>query len=224
MSSHEPSDRSAPPPPREDARDPRTAALLAVEPLDEVTRARFVRSALAGSEGTVHEAEAATAPRRGARRVLAVAAAFVVVLAVGTAVLVPRAEESTPTAADAPAAEAAPEAGRTPASDLPGAVASSDVAPVPLSLLGDLGDVSTSSRLRAATRSLRNPRSADLTFVPRGCAFEAARAIGSPVAGGIGTVDGQPATVILVERPSGREAAVAIDDGSCAVGPSVTFR
>jgi hypothetical protein len=200
------------------------AGWLAVEPLDEVTRARLVRNAVAGSEDAIAgDATAATGPRRTGR-LLAVAAAVVVVLAVGIAVLVPRAEEPTPTAADAPAAKVAPEAGQAPASDSSGAAARSEVAPVPLSPLGDLGDVSTAARLQAQVGARRDPRFAGPTLVPPGCAFAAARSLGTPRAAGTGSVDGKPATVILVERPDGREAAVAIVDGSCAVGPSVTLR
>ena len=210
-----------------DARDPRTADWLAVDPLDEVTRARLVGAAMAGSEEAVAEPAAAVAApssRRGPTRVLAVAAALAATLAVGLAVLVPRGDESTPTAADVPASKVAPEAGRAPASDSSGALAQSQVAPTSLSPHGDLGDVSTGALLRAGARSLRDPLFAAPTFIPRACAFEAARSLGTPVAAGTGTVDGKPATVILVERPDGRGGAVAVVDGSCALGPSVKFR
>ena len=80
-----------------DVRDEVLAARLAVEPLDDVTRARLVRNAMeAAAEATTTNEPA----RRSARtRWLAVAAALVVVLAVGLAVVLREDSGSEPTAA-----------------------------------------------------------------------------------------------------------------------------
>ena len=218
---------SAPEPP--DARDPRTAEWLAVEPLDELTRARLVRSALAESDAA--PGPDASPGRNRTARFLAVAAALLVVLVAGIAVLVPRSSnDSTPTAADVPAAKrATPEAAEAPATDssrssgASGATAQADAAPTALSPLGDLGDVSTRALLRAAAGARRDPPFADRTVVPPTCAVQAGRSLGTPIAAGTGTVNGKPATVILVQRPDGLSGAVAVVDRSCALGPSVLF-
>src|SRR3954451_15341355 len=84
-----------------DARDERIAARLEAEPLDDLTRARLVRTAMAASE----PGAAATARKRatsGSRlRWLGVAAAIVLVLAVGVAVFARTNSDSAPTAARA---------------------------------------------------------------------------------------------------------------------------
>lgn len=227
---------SAPEPP--DARDPRTAEWLAVEPLDEVTRTRLVRAALAETDAAPTPGHAvADEPDRSpnrAFRFFAVAAALLMILVVGIAVLVPRgSDESTPTASDLPSAErVAPEAAQAPASDPSGSSGSSGAtapadAAAPLSPIGSLGDVSTKALLRAKARSLRDPLFAQPTVLPLACAVEAARALGVPVAAGTGTVAGEPATVILVERAERRgtlASAIVVVDRSCRPGPSVRLR
>ncbi|MFA5882692.1 MAG: hypothetical protein WDA60_02470 [Acidimicrobiia bacterium] len=217
---------SAPEPP--DARDPRTAEWLAVEPLDRVTRARLVRSALATAGDASEEAPAAAPGRPRLARVLAIAAALLLVLVVGIAVLVPRSsDEPTPTAAHAPSAKrAAPDTAEAPASDSSrssGATALEDAAPTPLPALGALGDVSTQALLRAAATALRDPAFADPSFVPPACAVEAGRSFGTPIAAGTGTVNGKPATVILVQRPDGLSGAIAVVNRTCRPASSVLF-
>ena len=48
-----------------------------------------------------------------------------------------------------------------------------------------------------------------------GCAVSAGRALGTPIATGTGTIDGQPAVVIVVEQPTGATAVVAARGTSC---------
>ena len=232
-----------PPPEPPDARDPRTAARLAVEPLDEVTRARLVRSALAAADvpneagagdpdrSDESDGTAGSQPNRSPRRTarfLAVAAALAVVLVIGLAVLVPRSShDTTPTAADAPAAKAAPEvtpgAAQSPSSDSSG----TSPAARPLTALGplgDLGDVSTPARLRAAvSAALATPVPGPT--VPPGtrllCALAAAIGDGTPAYVATGSVAGAPATVIVLDRPDGGRNAVAVVDRTCEAGPVV---
>ena len=211
----------APEPP--DARDPRTAAWLAVEPLDEVTRARLVRAALAAADRPAEEPGgdgSGRAPHRTAR-FLALAAALLVVLVVGLAVVVRRtSNDPTPTAADAPRAKAAPEAAQAPSAGGSGGTAEADATPTALPALGELGDVSTEAALSAAVA----PRAAVATrtfgIVPA-CAVEAGRSLGTPVAAGTGTIDGKPATVVFVQRPDGLSGAIAVVNRTCEAVSSV---
>src|SRR3954449_6542907 len=94
-----------------DERNERIAARLETEPLDDVTRARLVRAAMdaAASEAS---SSAADAPRSRTRlRWLSVAAAVVVVLAVGFAVLARHDSGSGPTAARIPTGSTVPNDG-----------------------------------------------------------------------------------------------------------------
>lgn len=209
----------------DDAQDPRVAEWLAVEPLDDVTRARLVRAAMADADpDTDVEGGAAPAPRH-IGRLLAAAAALLVVLVVGIAVLVPRGDESTPTAANAPAdRKATPEAVRERAADSSGATAQAESAAPARSLpsLGELGDVSTETALREATAARARLTYGSATTPPV-CAVEAARSLGEPIAAGTGTVDGQRATVILVQRADGLHGAISVIDRSCRAVASTLF-
>jgi hypothetical protein len=209
------------PNPPEDPRDPRTAEWLEVEPLDELTRARLVRTALTRSADTAHPVSRRS--RRTLTAALAVAAALLVVVVGGVALLRPGSgEDSSPTAARAPSAPSAK--GATPSAPSragdSSAMAEADAVPAPLRSLGPLGDVSSPARLRAAaSRSLAAPATA--TVVPSECAVAAGRALGTPIAAGTASVDGQAATVVVARRPDGRRVAIAVVDGSCDRGPSV---
>jgi hypothetical protein len=117
-----------------DERDERTAALLEVPPLDDVTRRRLVRRALA---------ESAPAPARGAR-FLRVAAVVVGVVAIGgAAVLVARGGDGTSgDAARTTASE--PGAAEDRAGDRAGEPETLEAAPA----TGDLGEVPGPEELR----------------------------------------------------------------------------
>jgi hypothetical protein len=201
-----------PPRPPADGRDLRVAAWLAVDPLDEVTRGRLVRAALDATES-------ASAPTRPARRLaaaVAVAAALLVILLVGLAVLVPRTEDTRPTALDAPAGKRA--AGVDAAPESAGA---SVPAVLVLPSIGDLGDVSTPDRLARAARP-RLPPTIDSTSVTvSGCAVAAGRAFGTPTAAGTARIDGRRAVVIVTEQPAGTTAAVAVEGRTCDRAVSV---
>jgi hypothetical protein len=201
-----------------DERDERIATLLETEPLDEVTRARLVRNAMAA------------APRAHSKtRWLAVAAALVLVLAVGLAVVVRDDSSSKPTAArSAPAPE-------DKAAGSPMALApergSSAFAITP-SDLGDLGNVSSAAMLRRAVNAAEAaapasaPASADVAARSAGSAPQAvttsctAALPGAVAAVGTGTSHGKPVTVYVVERKDGSRAAVVVG-ADCDVGKPV---
>lgn len=240
MTTPRPPDPSEPP----DARDTGLAARLAVEPLDAETRARLVRTALAGSE---HQ-------RRGAPwRALAVAAALLVVLTVGLAVLVPRGgdEDAALRATDSSESEADRSESRAESAPTSGG-SEPTFAPTPaaggerpleqlddsysmglrdLASIGDLGDVSTPARLRrAVSPHVPTTEPGDRTTGGRpsapgaACAVTAASAVGTPVAVGTGRIDGGRATVVVVTTPTGATTALALRDPDCAGAVSVVVR
>jgi len=213
---------TTPPPPRppDDDRDPRVGAWLAVEPLDEVTRARLVRRAVA-------EADRPAEPRPCRRplvAVLAVAAALVVAVVVGIAALVSRDGESSFTAVDAPTSRemtrGAPGAEQfsgdeAPTSGSPAmvpeptldALDEQDEQVVALRGLGDLGDVSTPRRLARAIA--RRVAAGEPATPLTGCALATSRELGAPVAAGTGRIADRAAVVVVVERADGTRAAIA---------------
>ncbi len=235
------------PPEVDDGRDPRIAALLQVGPLDEVTRARLVRTALAGADfeepvpGTQPAPESTpehTPGRRPIVAILSAAAALIVVLVVGLAALVPwESDDPRPTALDVPSDSAKRTAPLVPAAGgsvdvQEGSVpfestASGARISVPDSLtlpsLGDLGDVSNGTRLTRAV-STRLARPDDSTTVTiEGCVTSVARALGTPVAVGTGTIDGRRAVVVVAEQPDGTTAAVAVRSRSCGQAVSAVL-
>lgn len=221
-----------PPSPADDARDARVAAWLAVDPLDEITRARLVRDAVAGADG----ATPVGADRRRRGPLLAVAAVVVALVAVTLAVLATRDPGSSTTAADTPRTETGPAAAPAPESsrrsDEPVAAAPGQaVAPagdsagtaLVLADLGDLGDVSTPDRLGAAVAARLSVSGGTTTTTVTGCASDAGRAFGTPVAAGTGEIGGRPATVVVATQAAGTTAAVAVRGRSCARGVSVVL-
>jgi negative regulator of sigma E activity len=213
-----------------DARDINVAARLETEPLDDVTRARLVRAAMAAS-APEDAVPAGVGPSRWPARVrrLAVAAAVVAVAAVGLSVILRDDPDSAPTAsraesrADSKATDELRERLASPSVTNGGA--SADAAGAQSlrvgSGLGDLGNVGTAARLRraiaavapeadtsaAATASAPSPESAQLSA----CATTAAARLGRVVAAGTGTVDGDPVSVFVVERSNGKRVAVVVD-------------
>jgi hypothetical protein len=200
---HEPRDPAA-----ADARDARLAALLAVEPLDEITRRRLVQRAVS----TVHP----TARGRVAA-VASIAAAIVVGVVVG-ALLVHRPYVPGPTTAlgNPTATGAAPKA----AADAP-AIA---VAPGPVNALGNLGDVTTDDKLRSAVADAEQRGSnanEDARQAP--CASTNPTSIGlvAIVAAGVGDSDGRPVAVLIGTSPAGKALAVVVQQPDCTLIRSV---
>lgn len=202
-------------PPEPDGRDERVAALLEVPPLDEVTRRRLVRTAVAAASG----------PRSRLGLAIPVAAALVIGAVVGT-VVVTRPDDSTTTAAgpkvstslEAPAQRA----GEPETNDSGGDPAIAPGAAAPFVLLGDLGDVGTEKRLRAAVRSapdraFEGSASSTPSAAPPACTATAADQLGLVVvaSAGTGTVGGAPVTVIVGTDPAGTEVAVALRAADC---------
>src|SRR5262245_38435161 len=135
----------------DDPRDERMAQRLRVEPLDEVTRARLVRTAMAAAETP----PAASAKWASRGRVLGIAAVLVVLLAVGLGVLVRNDDSgSGPTAADAP--KAANNGFERSAGDSTETLDESDLGAFSITTerdiraLGDLGDLGSAARIRRA--------------------------------------------------------------------------
>jgi len=184
-----------------DRRDMRLAALLEVEPLDEVTRRRLVRTAVA------------SAPARRPRLALIVpvAAAIVIGLIVG-AVLVNRPDDPTPTAA--PVTGEAPRAAGQPAQQPAGAP------PV----LGDLGDVTDPAALRLALARARSTESAEAAepadkaaTTSAGCATTPPPEAGAVVVTATGTADGTPVVIVVGTDPTGAEVAFVLRASDCAI-------
>jgi hypothetical protein len=207
-----------------DARDERLAARLTVEPLDDVTRARLVRDALAASEAGA--AAAGGARRRSSRSVrwLAAAAAVVALVAGGVAVFARDDSGSRSTAARAPKSTELPST----ALAVPNAAPQNESlnrSPTPAlsaQALGALGEVGRKAALRRAVTNVLSPTEpraaadsaaaapAQATTDLRTCVPDLGR--GRLIASGTGTVEGATVTVYVVERPNGDRVATAVDD------------
>jgi hypothetical protein len=214
-----------------DERDDAVAARLAVDPLDDVTRARLVRNALAATESAAPGRADASAHTRSRTGWISVAAVVVVLLAVGFAALVNNNPDSAPTASREGAAVRAPETTEPPAVlAVPNAAAATpqsesanqSLAPaVSVQTLGDLGDVGQKAALRRAVASVLAPvepkAAADqvgalnATTVYRACRPDLGP--GQLIATGTGTVDGAAVTIYVMERANGDRVAVAVGAG-----------
>jgi len=218
-----------------DERDERLAALLETEPLDEVTRARLVRTAMAAIDSG-DAAEGGGSRRAGSRlRWLSAAAAIVVVLAVGLAVFARNDSDSEPTAARASRVPSTPSLDTT--TDLtidPEAADGLEFRDVSnLRRLGELGDVGSAAKLRRAiagaeaSAPARESKASDeaaqaTSVLPRaattgGCVPSLP---GDVVGFGSGTAHGQAVTVYLVKRKDGSRVAVTVD-ANCTTGEPV---
>ncbi|HSO96878.1 MAG TPA: hypothetical protein VLV81_12655 [Acidimicrobiia bacterium] len=176
----------------DDGRDERVAALLAVAPLDEHTRARLVRRAL----------DEVPAPRR--RTVLvSVAAALLVVVVAGTVLLTSR--------GGAPPTRAARRAGPPNAAAAPPGPAEGGAHD-----LGPVGDVTDPARLRQVLTGPATAPGPSLELIHQACGA------GDRIAGvaGIDTVAtgvdaGQPVAVLVGRDPRGRRLAVVVRLAGC---------
>jgi hypothetical protein len=205
-----------------DARDPELAAALAVAPLDEMTRRRLVRRAVAAADDAPLDAgwQRGAGGRRTAQITAAVgvAAALVIGAVVGT-VIVTRPDDPTPTAARAPetsAGERAEGAAPDPA------VTGSGDAEAPRSAaalavdLGDLGSVTAAADLRPVVeRRVAERSAADATAALPAwpCRDTDPTTIGLAAVHGIGTaqVDGAAVSVLVGPTPAGETVVVLLD-------------
>lgn len=200
------------PEPDEPRVDARVRDLLAVAPLDEVTRRRLVDRALEAAPGAPER-------HRGRSRLalaIPVAAAIALGLVIGT-VVVTRPEDTTTTAAPSSAPAPPGDGERAGSTDEPA------LAPAETSLLADLGDLgpildsddlaATAIVARdqqragdaASTRTLpcTQPPPADLGFV----AVDAA---------GSATIDSAPVTILIGRDADGGSSAIAVAVDTCA--------
>jgi hypothetical protein len=191
-----------PPTPEGDRRDDQVASLLAVEPLDELTRRRLVDTALRGGS------------RRPWARYAAAAAITLALVGGGAALLLGQSGDHE-TATRPPARQ--PGAALTPTGR--GSLAAGAAAP-PISLgnFGNLGDASNLARLRAAAANARAPsglqRAAPALAGPLATARACAPPSGPITAVATGTVRGRAALVLV---SGGRLTVVVLDP--CQVRP-----
>jgi hypothetical protein len=216
-----------------DDRDERLAARLETAPLDEVTRTRLVRTAMAASESDAPGRRDGWGQSSG--RWLAVAAVIVLVVAVGFAVLARDDSASEPTAARS-AGSPPPSSPLESTTDLSlGALDDSGAMysiATGAASLGGLGEVGTKVQLRRAVRAAEAAAPASASKSSDDAARAAPLSVESRAAGcspslpgtaiavGTGTSDGEPVTVYVVKRPDGSRAAVVVR-ADCDVGEPV---
>lgn len=194
-----------PDPEEGDDRDERLAALLAVAPLEDHTRARLVRRAL----------DAAPARRRRPALLLSAAAALLVIVVTGAAILTSGGGGQTSRAARR-AAPTTPVAGSQAGIPAPGSAA--QVAPRDL---GAVGDVTNPARLRRAVagptsttgRSLDSIRTACGPVGPGG----AVRGVTRIDTVGTAVDAGQPTAILVGRDAAGRRVAVVVAVHDCSV-------
>jgi hypothetical protein len=208
-----------------------------VPPLDDVTRRRLVSRALdaagaaAADDGSGTGAATPPGAPRG-RRILAVAAGAVAVIAVGAGVISALRDDggsgSTTVAGQAeneraedaaPSTSGAGDLGAAEAPATPRASASS----VPIDL-GDLGDVGDTARLRATVRGALaggDPQTRYLQDALGAPCSAAAPAGTSTVAVGSGRDQGTPVVVLVVAEELDRFRLLRLDPTTCAVRSDV---
>ena len=223
-------------PDQPDERDEHVAELLEVPPLDDVTRRRLVSRALEAADETGAGA-AAPAPAPRGRRILAVAAGVLAVVAVGAGVISAlrddgsggsgsttvagrvedkQAEDAAPSGRDAGEGLGAAEA---PAPDTEPASPRASANAVPIDL-GDLGDVGDTARLRATVRGALagvDPQSRYLQDGVATACSTAAPTGTSTVAVGSGRDRGAPVVVFVVAEDLDRFRVLRLDPTTCAV-------
>lgn len=186
-----------------DERDERLAALLAVPPLDEHTRARLVRRAL----------DAAPAPSiRPRRRTLLVgaAAALAVVAVAGTVLLT--------SSGGAPPNQAARRAAPPRAAAAPrGPIATPGATTAAPRDLGPVGDVTDPGRLVQVLAGPASTTGGSLERIREACGTADGSTVGvtriDTVATGVDA--GQPVAILVGPDPRGRRVAVAVRLADC---------
>ena len=93
---------------------------------------------------------------------------------------------------------------------------------MPYVFLGDLGDVGTAERLRAAAsagakRAVESGEAQDSSAAPLACTSGSVEELGLVIvaSAGTGTVGGEPVTVIVGTAPAGTEAAIVLRSADC---------
>jgi len=217
-------------------RDLELASALAVPPLDDLTRARLVRTAIAEHP----DAGRPDAARPGATRpggrlgaALGVAAALVIGAVIGTLVVTRPDDPESTTAARAPVSSPAPSspASSSPAPGSPADAAAPAFEPAAATLLGDLGAVASASALGDAITA-RLEAAGERPAAPGGagtadaCVARGPAAAGLVVISAIGTatLGTAPVVVLVGPTPRGENLAVALDPASCAVLETVTLQ
>jgi hypothetical protein len=196
-------------------RDQELAAVLAVAPLDDVSRRRLVRTALAERRRT-------TRPVGRLAAGLGIAAALVIGVVIGSLVVTRPDDPEPTTAARAPASSPAPS---SPAPSADAGVPALAPAATPL---GDLGALDSARALRdAITARLEDGEDpAAESSIAGSCLARGPETVGLVVisAFGTATLDAAPAVVLVGPTPSGKNLALALDPASCAVLETVTLR
>ena len=206
----------------DDARDERLAAWLEPEPLDDVTRRRLVSTAMRDTRSS------------RAVRWIATAAAIVVVLVGGLALITARGgndEREAATPALTPANDRAT-AGTTtsPFADTaaPEAAGSAAVAPVDVGGFGDLDRAANLARLRTALEGSGSAFASGKAASQSTSGGAAALAAlpcrdrlppGTALAIGTGTLDGRAAVVVLTDLGDGTRSIDAVLADPCEVRP-----
>jgi len=189
-------------------RDEDIARALRVEPLDDVTRRRMIRTALDRASGT------GAAPARGrGLAIVGVAASLLVGVVVGAVVVTRPETPATPTAAGSDQESASSKAAET--QPLEAAAA------VPAQPLGDLGAFAGVDELaRAIDVRLQAGRSGageDAASAIAPCAGEPAGDLVLVSAAGTATLDGRPVVARVGPTPSGEIIVLVLDATDCAV-------
>jgi hypothetical protein len=191
-----------------DGRDERLAALLAVSPLEDHTRARLVRRALAA-------APVSSPGRRRPALLLSAAAALLVIVVTGAAILSTSGGGQTSRAARR-AAGPTPVAG--PQAGVPGPGSAAQVAPRDL---GAVGDVTAAARLRQVVAGPASATGRSLESIRPACGLVGP----GGAAGGVTRIDtvgtavdaGQPAAILVGRDGTGRRVAVVVALHDCSV-------
>jgi hypothetical protein len=209
------------PPADDDALDEQIAGLLAVEPLDDVTRRRLVTTAVRAADVDAEDPDEIDdePDRRGRSRLavlLPVAAAIAIGIVVG-ALVVTRPDDSTTTAARQDTDTTVAAGGSAPA---PQAAANPPALNESSSLrsLGDLGDVTDAGALSQAVAAAQLKDAAAAT--PTGvCADIPPPDLGlvNTSAAGIGTAAGVPVNVIIGADATGERIAVVLRSEDCLI-------
>jgi hypothetical protein len=206
----------------DDPRDERLGAWLEVPPLDDVTRRRLVSTAADASD------PGERTPSRAARWIAA-AAAIVVVLVLGLALLTAPGghdEQRASTPAGTPESEA-----RSGVAVAPGAGAADSApagtpaaAPVEVGDFGDLSVADNLARLRIALQSGSAPLSSASGTARATSELDASPCRGQLPNGTVtalatGTLDGRRALVVLTVRADGSSSIDALLGAPCEVRP-----
>ena len=195
---------------RDVGRDDELGRAMAVPPLDEVTRRRMVRVAMARSDST---SGAAGTGRSRFLAIAGVAAALLAGVVVGGIVVTRPEAPVTPTAAGSDQELASDKQAAT----QPAAAA----APVPPQPLGDLGAAADIQELaRAVDVRLQAGRSGaaeDSAAALAPCADALSGELVLVSAAGTATLDGKAVVVRIGPSPSGENLVVVLDVADCSV-------